>query len=254
MKSLRLCIVLGVFILSWATLAQAVSVPYIIDLPSPFNQSMGRAINTSDWVVGEMWTASGPPWPSDAVHPWVPFLFSGSGTAIALTGYNGSGLFNSTDDYQTQDLSNTGSMVVGYVRNVALLPWVWDPTNQFRQLPVPDGYISAQAIRIDDSTGIILGRAQKADGTDDLVQWTWDDNLKQYVFTDTGQSGDSLPYDRNNINETNGHHSSTFISTSTYGIRAAVKGPIECPEPSLLLLFGASLFGLGVIAKRRMIK
>ena len=253
MKKLRLFVLLGAFILSWATLAQAVSVPYIIDLPTDFfNQSMGRAINNSDQMVGEMWYGTpGPPWGSP-VHPWAPFIFYGSGTAEALTGYNGSGVFNGTNDYQTQDLDNAGRFVVGYVRNVAALPWVWDSSNQFRQLPVPTDYISAQAIRIDDSTGIILGRAQKTGGVDNLVQWAWDGN--EYVFTDLNLSGDGLSYNRNNINESNGHHSTTYVSPSTFGTRAGVKGPIECPEPSILLLLASALFGMGMMAKRKLLR
>jgi len=212
----------------------------VIPLPDGFNQGLGRAINESDQVVGVMWYNPGPNY-SQVVHPFAPFIYyNDGGTAHALEGYN------PILDYDTQDLSNGASLVVGYIRE-SITPWVWDPVNQFSKTLPFDGYTGAYAIKIDEADGLILGFGLKPGNTDtENIQWKLVNS--DWVLTDEGKGLDRA-FGRNNIN-TIGHHSGSMWSTNP-GWKPIIKSSIEVPEPGSLFFLGIGLFALGIHARRR---
>ena len=233
----RILILLLAGTLSFA-LCGAAQASKLVPMPEGY-QGMGRAINESDQLVGVMWVAEAF---EGVKHPWVPFIYyNDGGVAQALAGYN------PLLDYNTQDLSNSADMVVGYALGAAgsATPWMWDPVNQFTALPF-DGYKSAYAIKIVEDEGqMILGFADMEDGTRVNIQWV---HGSPYHVTEDGFDL-TRTFGRNNINSL-GHHSGTSVGYD--GIYTPmIKSGIEVPEPATILLLGIGLVGIGIREKRR---
>lgn len=123
---------------------------------------------------------------------------------------------------------------------------MWDPDGHFMMLSF-DGYVAAYAIKtVEDRENLILGFADKADGTRVNIQWK---HGSAYQLTDDGADLDR-GFEGNNANSL-GNHSSTLSSN---GVDLPMVKSNEVPEPGSLWLLGLGLGALGIHVRRRFMR